>query len=103
METQQNIIDLQAIREMEETDTWVRKCKDESSPDYANKVRYYSEQLASENMNLVRAQDKVASVTGRALGYWKGELRRAEGAVARCQAKLNQYRNMMNHGAAVVC
>ena len=60
------------------------------------------ENLIREESALARAREKVATVTGRSLGWWKNELRRASGAVVRQRANIEEYYSLINCGAAIV-
>lgn len=64
---------------------------EDHSKEYASKAAYYARELSYQRNRLIRATEKVATVTGRALGFWKQELRRAEAGVPRCINNLKQY------------
>lgn len=78
------------------TDEWVWEQKQQDhSDEYRQEVERYSEILAKEERHLEYAREKVATATGKSLGYWKVELRRAEGAVPRYRQKLAKYKSLL--------
>lgn len=69
---------------------------------YQQRLEESRENLIREEAALARAREKVATVTGRSLGYWKCELRRAEGAVVRQRKNIKMYDSLINCGAAII-
>ena len=61
---------------------------------YRQRLEESREALIREEASLSRAREKVATVTGRSLGWWKNELRRAEGAVARQRGNIEKYESL---------
>lgn len=65
---------------------------------YRQRLEESREALIREEASLSRAREKVATFTGRSLGWWKNELRRAEGAVARQRENIEKYESLTKQG-----